>query len=154
MTVWCIFIWLQVGSVRVGSAPNDPLKDGEKKRVAVTFPRPFLGLVPPRVVVTYTLLDVQAGVNTRVKVAADNVTSRGFELCVFSWCDSVTWSVQVTWVASASDGHQVPMGTATLGAHPDNPITELSGPQLWEVVFEKPLSAVPKVRTSCGSIVL
>ncbi len=102
------------GSVVMFSDFQDggPMWRGEgprEVRQPVTFARPFAAL--PVVTVALSMWDIDSRMNQRADLAAENVTSEGFELVFRTWGDTRVARVRADWAA--------------FGALPD--------PDLWQV---------------------
>lgn len=89
---------LQCGSLRVGEWPDDGIRAGADRHVDVRFPRAFDS--SPSVALGLAGIDADWRKPTRVDTWADHVTRDGFRLHVRTWEDSITWAVQVSWVAT------------------------------------------------------
>lgn len=57
--------------------------------------------IPPKVQVMLNQVDTDQAINTRISVAAKDVTRGGFVIEVSTWADSKVYGVGVSWVAIA-----------------------------------------------------
>jgi hypothetical protein len=82
------------------SSPGWNLHQGFAARsytVRVTFQQPFQS--PPTVLATLYMLDVGNAANTRVSVSAENITTQGFDLVIYTWGDTALYGAYVNWLA-------------------------------------------------------
>ncbi|MFC9999510.1 H-type lectin domain-containing protein [Nocardia sp. NPDC127526] len=66
-------------------------------REPITFAKPFNS--PPSVTVGFSMLDVDESKNTRVRVEAQSITDKGFELVCATWGDTIMYSIDADWLA-------------------------------------------------------
>lgn len=115
---WIATISANVASGRVqtgGSWPHNPMKSF---RQVVNFPTRLLRI--PEVWVSLSKVDAESGFNTRVAVHAEDITTSGFTVRAESWDNSLTWTIEIDWLASTDEKLRV--GTQTVGSWPHSPI--------------------------------
>ncbi|WP_067540939.1 H-type lectin domain-containing protein [Nocardia crassostreae] len=66
-------------------------------REPVVFAKPFN--MPPDVTIALSMLDVDESKNARVRVEAQNITDKGFDLVCGTWADTILYSVNADWLA-------------------------------------------------------
>jgi len=103
------------GSVRAGSWPSDPVRSFRRN---VNFPSRFDRV--PDIWLALSAMDCGSGKNTRINATAENITQAGFTLLIESWADSVTWQVDVDWLASIDD--KLRCGSKPVGSWPNSAI--------------------------------
>jgi len=91
---------LQCGSLQMGAWPDDAIQGGVDKYVDVSFREAFDDT--PDIALALAGIDADCRKPARIDTWADCVGKEGFRLHVKSWEDSVTWRVNVSWVATAS----------------------------------------------------
>jgi hypothetical protein len=96
---------VQTGTVlyNYSVTPGWPMTSGTGHRpfsAKISFPQPFRE--PPTVTVALTGLDSDHRVNTRITIAAENVTKEGFTLSALTWADSIIYGVWGIWLALES----------------------------------------------------
>jgi len=71
---------------------------GERVRsVAVEFSEPFLN--PPVVHLGFAMWDISNAANTRVELAAENITAKGFTAVFQTWGDTKVARLRSNWLA-------------------------------------------------------
>eukprot|EP01117_Protostelium_nocturnum_P015556 TRINITY_DN6051_c0_g1_i1.p1 TRINITY_DN6051_c0_g1~~TRINITY_DN6051_c0_g1_i1.p1 ORF type:complete len:424 (-),score=152.64 TRINITY_DN6051_c0_g1_i1:122-1393(-) len=53
----------------------------------------------PQVFVGLSMEDILGGFDHRIKATAENIDSKGFDICVSTWKDSGVWSAGISWIA-------------------------------------------------------
>lgn len=93
---------LQTGTESFGSGPGglagDPIKKDAARCVDVLFPRGFDTV--PCIALALVGADSSRDAPVRIDTWVENVTSKGFQLHVRSWADSLTIFAKVAWVAT------------------------------------------------------
>ncbi|KAG8798813.1 hypothetical protein FRC16_006507 [Serendipita sp. 398] len=102
----------QYGRFSTADAPRSPVGEPRTKTSRrITFSRPFDQ--PPRVVVTLSALDMEAGRDCRVVVRATDIESDGFVIHIDTWDDSVLHMAKADWFAYPVDRKDIVTGTLT-----------------------------------------
>lgn len=78
------------GPMWTGSGPREV-------RQAQAFDEAFMA--PPSVMVGVSMWDIDHKVNSRVDIAAENVTEQGFEIVFRTWSDSRIARIRADWMA-------------------------------------------------------
>ena len=78
------------GAMWQGSGPREV-------RQLQEFEVPFLN--PPAVTVGVAMWDIDHNVNSRVDIAAENITETGFEIVLRTWADSRIARIRASWMA-------------------------------------------------------
>ncbi|WP_101065721.1 H-type lectin domain-containing protein [Roseovarius salinarum] len=78
------------GEMWTGEGPRE-------RRRAVTFSEPFRDV--PSVHCALSMWDMHYAVNARVDVAAENVTTSGFDVVFRTWGDTRVARVRISWLA-------------------------------------------------------
>jgi len=91
--------------------------------VRVEFGSGITFTTAPIVVTSFAGIDALSPKTKRFSTFVSDVTALGFRLHVKSWADSVTWSVEVTWVATSEPAH-VQMGTEAFGDWPHRKVSD------------------------------
>ena len=98
------FLWwrrpvCQSGSVKsiYCTTPANECFGKNGKSVGVSFPRAFSA--KPNVMIGLTLIDTDKNYNVRVKVSAEKITRKGFEVNFSPWDKSITYQLAVNWMA-------------------------------------------------------
>lgn len=68
-----------------------------ERRKTLRFTEPFR--TPPSVQVALSLWDMDQGANVRADIAAENVTTTGFDLVFRTWSDTRVARVRMNWLA-------------------------------------------------------
>ncbi|KID12607.1 H-type lectin domain-containing protein [Ponticoccus alexandrii] len=68
-----------------------------ERRKTIRFAEPFR--TPPAVQVALSLWDMDQGANVRADIAAENVTTTGFDLAFRTWSDTRVARVRMNWLA-------------------------------------------------------
>lgn len=89
---------LQCGTLQLGSATKDFIREGRNAFQDVKFQREFDE--PPSVAVAVCGIDADHSTHTRIDTWADDVRTDGFRLYAQSWGDSLTYHVVISWVAT------------------------------------------------------
>lgn len=94
---------LQTGAEAFGRGPGgltqDPIRKGADRCVDVVFPRAFN--TAPSVALVLAGVEAAHSSPLRIDTWTDNITSKGFQMHVRSWENSVTVFAKVAWVATA-----------------------------------------------------
>jgi len=84
----------------VNGLPDWTLSQGtgyREFRKTITFSTPYS--TPPQVVIGLSVFDGGGSLGTRIGIAADNITTTGFELVIHTWADSIVGDTDVNWIA-------------------------------------------------------
>ena len=78
------------GPMWTGSGPREVRQD-------LVFREPFLD--PPAVTVGISMWDIDHQTNSRVDIAAENISTQGFEIVFRTWADTRIARIRADWMA-------------------------------------------------------
>ncbi|KAL5314253.1 hypothetical protein ACEPPN_018678 [Leptodophora sp. 'Broadleaf-Isolate-01'] len=76
----------------------------------IVFDRPYPGPTPPKVLVSFTALDIDKSANCRVQMYATDMTIRGFTLNVETWSNTKLSEGGVSWISISADKKSISAG--------------------------------------------
>ncbi|KAF8457855.1 hypothetical protein BDZ91DRAFT_701278, partial [Kalaharituber pfeilii] len=132
-------------STGIYNTANDPAWKAPIKQLVhhVQFQKPYHAI--PTVVIWICGTDMGRDTYIRLRVAATDVTTQGFNINVYSWFDTITYSVIVSWLAYPSGLPGIESGSFSTAAQLPFRATSPDPGEHKFIAFENPFPSPPEI---------
>ncbi|KAG8744005.1 hypothetical protein FRC10_010984 [Ceratobasidium sp. 414] len=114
----------------------------------ISFEEPYA--VVPRVVVWFQELDFAKAHTSRLKASAEDVTTTGFTLKLYTWLGTKVYKAVVTWIAHPSNRSNITSGTFDTTELPTRGRAQLENKK--SITFDKGFSRPPRVYAALNGL--